>query len=489
MSTRISRRAALGAAAASIVTAVPGMAMVRPPMRDSDALAGASFDDILRSPLGALLRQPWLDAAALRLLTSAVLPSSRLWASAEAAGFDTERFVAANPRLDTRLARWWLSATLADLAAQHRRMRNTETKAIELIDPAAPPAALAAAEVARIAASQPYVLGRFRFVELAPFVDAVAYAIPPEEALVARFGAFEGDPAAAYTLPATTPQVIASRPFSIGRATTRLLRFAPPTRDVPGPVLARVIEPEGVADPPSYVHCHGIGIDAQQYDSIVDDIASLVAAGIRVVRLVLPWHGRRRAPGTWSGEPVLATAPLGPLALCAAAAQEIAVILAWLRGQGSRTVGVGGISLGAFAAQLAVAHSARWPAAMRPDAAFLANTATRLDRIAIEGELSRRLGLDRALAQAGWIPERLTRWRVFTDAARSQPLDAGRIVVALASEDEVAPLADGMALADAWRIPSANLFVRRLGHFTLPLALAGDGGPLARFAAILHHHT
>lgn len=347
--------------------ALPGMAKARPPLRESDSLVGASFDDILRSPLGALLRRPWLDAAALRLLTSAVLPSSRLLASAEAAGFDAERFVAANPRLDSRLARWWLSATLTDLAAQHGRMRDTEAKAIELVDPATPAAALAAAEVARIAASQPYVLGRLRFVELAPFVDAVAYAIPPEEALVARFGAFEGDPAAAYTPPATTPQVIASRPFRSGRATVRLLRFAPPMHDVPGPVLARVIEPEGVADPPSYVHCHGIGIDAQQYDSIVDDIASLVTAGIRVVRLVLPWHGRRRVLGTWSGEPVLATARLGPLALCAAAAQEI--------------------------------------------------------------------------------------------------------------------------LAAAWRIPSANVFVRRLGHSTLPLALAGDGGPLARFATILHNHA
>jgi hypothetical protein len=469
----------LGAAAV-----LAGLAPARPSLAD-DGHAEASLDDILRSPLGALLRGPWLDSAALRVLTSAVLPSSRLWASAEAAGFELERFVAANPRLDHWLARRRIASILPDLAAQHRRMRDAEATALTLIDPATTPEALAAAEIARIAATQPYVLSRLRFIEFAPMIDAVAFAIAPEAALVARFGPFEAEPASAYR-PTTVPEVIASRKFRTSGATVRLLRFAPPTGDVPGPVIARVIEPEGLADPPSYVHCHGIGIDAQQYDPVVDDIAALVGAGIRVVRLVLPWHGRRRAPGTWSGEPVLAAAPLAPLALCAAAAQEIAIIVAWLRGQGSAAVGIGGISLGAFAAQLAVAHCGGWPAAMRPDAVFLANTAARFDRIALEGELSRRVGLDRALAAAGWTPERLARWRRFTDATQAQPLDPRRIVMALATEDEIAPLAGGMALAAAWGIPQANLFIHRLGHFTLPSSLDGEGGPLARFAAILH---
>ncbi len=63
----------------------------------------------------------------------------------------------------------------------------------------------------RLAASEPYVLARLRFVPVAAAAAPVAFAIPDEAALAARFGAFADDPGGAFR-PAALPAVAASRP-------------------------------------------------------------------------------------------------------------------------------------------------------------------------------------------------------------------------------------------------------------------------------------
>ena len=43
----------------------------------------------------------------------------------------------------------------------------------------------------------------------------------------------------------------------------------------------------------------------------------------------------------------------------------------------------------------------------------------------------------------------------------------------------------GVALADRWGMPAKNRFISRRGHFSAGLAIAHDGGPMDRFAALL----
>src|SRR5512139_4231770 len=50
------------------------------------------MDVLFRSPLGALLAKPWVDQAGLFALRRWYFPLSRLWAAANAASADIERF-------------------------------------------------------------------------------------------------------------------------------------------------------------------------------------------------------------------------------------------------------------------------------------------------------------------------------------------------------------------------------------------------------------
>jgi hypothetical protein len=97
-----------------------------------------------------------------------------------------------------------------------------------------------------------------------------------------------------------------------------------------------------------------------------EEILALVGRGVRVVRLVAPWHGRRRPLGQWSGERFLATAPLGAIEFFAAIARELAVLTHWARSQSKGRVAIGGISLGALSAQIAAARAVGWPAPLGP---------------------------------------------------------------------------------------------------------------------------
>ncbi len=56
-----------------------------------------------------------------------------------------------------------------------------------------------------------------------------------------------------------------------------------------------------------------------------------MAEGIRVIRPEGPWHGRRRLPGTYGGEPVLARGPGGLLDYFHAHVIELGRLVAWAR--------------------------------------------------------------------------------------------------------------------------------------------------------------
>ncbi len=57
--------------------------------------------------------------------------------------------------------------------------------------------------------------------------------------------------------------------------------------------------------------------------------------------------------------------------------------------------------------------------------------------------------------------------------------------MALGTADDVTPYDGGVALADRWRVPEANRFRPRRGHFSLSLALVPYPAPLDRLVALL----
>src|SRR5690606_29061879 len=99
--------------------------------------------------------------------------------------------------------------------------------------------------------------------------------------------------------------------------------------------------------------------------------------------------------------------------------------------------------------------------------------------------LARATGLDGALAAAGWTVDDIDRWRVLTDPLPAQPLPPEDIVILLGRVDDVTPFPQGLALAERWKVPPENLFLRRQGHFSAAVGMVRDPAPLKRLAARL----
>ena len=241
----------------------------------------------------------------------------------------------------------------------------------------------------------------------------------------------------------------------------------------------------GAAPCPALVFTHGISMENEFWREEDGPAQLLAAEGLAVVRPEGPFHGRRRRAGFFGGEPVFALGPLGLLDYFEAHVRELGRLIGWARAEFGGPVAVGGVSLGALAAQLAVSAAAHWPAAMRPDAAFLVTGGASLMEVALSGSLPRAVGALEALAAGGWTPGGLVAWMPLMEPGRDPGIPPDRIVVLLGRRDTVTPYAEGVHLARRWKVPDDNLFVLDLGHFTASLSLYRDLAPFRRLRAVM----
>jgi Alpha/beta hydrolase domain containing 18 len=453
----------------------------------SRVLPHSEIEQVLRASLGRLLFRPWFDRAALAALGNWVFPASRLWAAAELAGDDVESFVALTPALHgVRLQRGVLGRSLVELSKLRRRAAASEQRWDEaFFAPRAGQEALERADAARLRDGRLYLGSRMGFMTLArrARVPAVIWAIPDEAATTAALGAVIASPQSIYAgVPAQA--IIESKRLRKRSRTEFVLRFALPD-GVGGALQARVFEPAGIADPPTVIHCHGFGMEPDHINNGLDEFMPLVRAGVRLVRVTAPWHGSRREMGTWSGEPFLASVPVGAVTMLGTAVRELSALIAWARATSKGRVGLSGVSMGALTVQLAAVHMAHWPVEQRADALFLVGTSDRLDRIAFESALTRTLGLDAALRVRGWTADSLRRFGALTNPEGEPAIARESIFVVLGTADDVTPFDGGVALAARWRVPADNQFRRPQGHFSLSQGLIPDNAPLLRFAAHL----
>lgn len=123
--------------------------------------------------------------------------------------------------------------------------------------------------------------------------------------------------------------------------------------------------------------------------------------GLALVELVSPGHGLRRADHLYCGESFFQSAPVSAGASLAAKVRATGRWIAWARQAFNLPVGVFGLSMSSFVAQLAISHCSAWTEAARPDAALL--MAHSGDLIGVtQGSLSRGVGLPAAQTAAGW---------------------------------------------------------------------------------------
>ncbi|GAB4376871.1 MAG: hypothetical protein Kow00114_40850 [Kiloniellaceae bacterium] len=465
-------------------------AMSAAPQNAATRLAAPPPSPLRWGPLGALVMRPWYDRLAVKLVPQWYFPLSRAWALALETGEDAAAFAAALglDGFPGGLCGWRLRRALARTAELARVHAGADAHWRDLFFAPAPPplAALVAAERDRRQAAHNLMAARRFFLCLRKKIAPLSWDLPHPEAMPAP-AALAGDGGTcirhADTLPAVEQSHWVSGPF--GRQCW--IRF--PAPGLPGDTAwAQVYEPEGAVNPPTLISLHGICVESEHWGPSMDSIdivPTLALKGLRIIRPEGPWHGRRRRPGSFGGEPAMAHGPLGFLQLFAAWGAELPVYVDWARKQGSRKVAVGGVSLGALTSQLAAVAAQDWPPASRPDALILVACSESLHDVAFQGSLATAIGLPQKLQEKGWSAADIDRYLPLMEPRGAPAMAAERIVMALGEADDLTPFDGGLALARRWQVPPANLFIRHQGHFTVAFDLARRPQPLDRLVEIL----
>ena len=441
----------------------------------------------LQSPMGRVATGWWIDRPALAAVVGVYFPLSRLWAAANVADGDFEQFAALT---GTRIPGWLRRRTgraLQRVAECQRAVEATTSARDAAFWGANGPAQneLARLEHERLQACDRHMNSRLAFWPLRATTRTPPIRLEtttPADVFAAAEAGLQDR--VAWFAPSDDVAIEKSHVLNAvpGRRDYWLRLRSPALGDV---FTVHVREPVDVVDPPTMIYGSGIGMETDQWSDPLGDFAAFVDRGMRVIELQAPWHGARRLPGYWSGEPFFATAPLGPVRFFQAQALETAALIRWVRQNSSGPVALAGVSLGALASQVVADVARDWPEALRPDAMMLLTAADRLDLLTFDSALARGLGMDRTVPRAGWSPELLASLRSLTDPIRPPVMGPENVIMVLGTKDSVTPYARGAAMAQVWGLPEANLFVGRRGHFSTPINVLRDQRPIDRLVEVL----
>jgi hypothetical protein len=460
------------------------------PSNPTPSIPRGRVDALLASPAARLIARPWLDWVILRLVTQLYMPLSRAWAAALDSEGSAERF---RMEIGCDLAESAVpKRALAKVTALKIAYKAADAAWVEAFFGKSNPgqAALVDAERNWRRSSHRLMNARWLFLPLVlrHKLPAARYHIPSIDEVEAAHGSMRTDPDKAYALPAQLPTVERSHAIEHGWGREYWLRFASPGPDR-DTAWAHVFEPLAAENAASLISGHGLSVELEAYDGIVDDLVGLIARGIRVIRMEAPWHVRRRQPGWYGGERFIATQPLGALELFPTAAREMGIVAGWCRQQSRGRVAFGGASMGALTAQLAAMRARAWPERHQPDVLFLITTSDNVAALAFESSIARGIGLPEALHKGGWNEANLSAYGALTDPGLMAPLLPANIIMVLGRFDNVTPCRRGASLAEHWNLPGRNLFLYDRGHFTVPIGMFRDQAPLERLAERLQPKT
>lgn len=446
------------------------------------------------SPLGALLAKPWVDQVGLFGLRRWYLPLSRLWAAANAADEDPSRF---RDEIGAPLPAFWSAVRLRALLERNARARLDAERARVAWETAIFGEAEAGSDPGqldrrrRVAATRHLATRGWFYPLLFPRrPPAARWRIDRPEQVEREFGPMLVDPARLYGTPIDIGAIEVSRPFVKNGVREYWLRAPTPAtrlRGRPGSerLYARVIEPVDGELRDTLLLGSGLCLEFELLSVAHDPGARLAAMGWRVIEPVSPYHGLRAMPGYYGGEPFFAAGPTSSIDLIAGQALESALLIAWGRARFGGKVALAGISMTSFVAQQVASHCLLWAAEARPDAVMLISHSGRIEDVTFGGALSAMLGLDLALADAGWSREALARLSRIIDPAETPALPASHIVSVLGETDRWVPYDDGLEVARRWNLPAANIFSYRLGHLGMPVQLTRDAAPFMRLKQVL----
>lgn len=344
---------------------------------DRSALPPPTRHPCLDGPLAPFVLRPWFDRLAVRWIGGWALPHQRALAAALASGGSPARFAAATGIALATAER--LEAALRQRAglALGLEAANRLWEAAYFAAKPPRPTDLVRVEIERRRAAQSAISGGIAFLGLCKSLRAPRDPMANPEQAMAGAKALSQQSGGDYPPPGgiESPggvELEESHPVASAYGREYWLRF-------PSPLLgdtawAHVYEPLGYSDPPTLIFLHGIAMETEFWTDLTDPINELTRRGIRVIRAEGPWHGRRRLPGRFGGEPALAEGLPGFFKLFRAWAAEAGCLVRWARRKSRARVAVGGVSLGALTSQRMASAAIDWPAELQPDALFLAAT-------------------------------------------------------------------------------------------------------------------
>ena len=450
---------------------------------------------LFRSSLGALLARPWVDRAGLIGLRRWYFPLSRLWAAANAADDDVERFRA---EVGAPVFGFWPDPYLRSLLARNARLRSAAEAARAAWETAMFDGKERHGDRLRLLDRQRRAAATRHLANRASFYPLLFPRRPPlarwqidQPAQVQRdLGPAIARPDCLYDVPIDVGAINVSQPVLKNGIREYWLRAPTPAarlRERPGSEIlyARVVEPADATPHATLIFGSGLCLEFELLTIAGDPATLLAALGWRVVEPISPYHGLRAMPGRYGGEPFFAAGPTSSIDLIAGQAIESALLVAWCRCRFDGKVALAGISMTSFVAQQVASRCHVWPAQARPDAIMLISHSGRIEDVTFDGELAAALGLDRALAEAGWSREMLAHLSRLIDPAETPALQPSQIISVLGETDRWVPYDDGLAVARRWKLPEANIFRYPLGHLGLPVQLARNSEPFERLRQVL----
>ena len=311
-------------------------------------------------------------------------------------------------------------------------------------------------------------LAHFGFLLKKEVVPAIKFEIPAPEQVFNEFQEAIVNPATLYGPPAAFPRIEASHPIAGPSGREYLIRYPSPSRLMRDTVYARIFDPQSCAPGrPTLIFSGGFGMAYDQftYWPEEDHLGRFLAArGVRVALIESPWHGRRTCEGYSSGEPFLATAPVGCFSFLSAQVQETAVLIDWARTSGASVVVVAGMSLGGMVTEQLVARCKSWPEYLRPDAALLGASSHNAEQVVRESALAKKFGLPAALRSAGWNEHTISKLRSIFNPSSGPGIDPDRIIAVLGRHDSIVPFSYGIETAREWGLPAENITIWNVGH-------------------------
>ncbi|MGB8274675.1 MAG: hypothetical protein WCF16_05320, partial [Alphaproteobacteria bacterium] len=310
---------------------------------------------LMRSGLGRLVLTSWYDSAAVRLVTNWYLPLSRAWAAAIAADGSAERF--AVEAGGAALPPWLVAQALKKTRQRHRAYEaaNRRFDAV-LFEAARPPReTLRRALSARTRAANEFMAARslFTLPHMVARFPAVRFDVAGSSEVERFHGARRAHPQSAFAPPQGAFAPRRSNTVEGRSGSTFWVTFPAPAPTVADTAWARVFMPPGGGPTPSLIFTHGIAMETEFWKGLASAPTGLTARGIAMIRPEGPFHGRRRTPGRYGGEDLMARGLLGLLDYFHSHVIELGLLTAWARAELGGPVALGGVSLGALAAQRA----------------------------------------------------------------------------------------------------------------------------------------